>query len=114
MKFPDDANGDALRRMERKGDDLSRARDIDFTVVFPDEASATRFANHFSKLGYKVSVSLTNTVNNLPWDVLVVKHMAAIHEQIGAFEDSLQKTADTHGGRNDGWGCFSGKDEPAS
>ena len=42
----------------------------------------------------------------------VVKHMAPRYEDIVAFEDSLQNVADSLGGRNDGWGCFSGKDEP--
>ena len=35
MKCPDDANGDALRRIEAAGDDLTHPRGIEFTVVFP-------------------------------------------------------------------------------
>ena len=107
MPHPPDANGDALRNMESQGDDLSRPRDIDFTVVFPDENSAQQFAHHFRALGYKVSAELTNTAEGFPWDVLVVKHMAASHQEIGAFEDELQRVADNFGGHNDGWGCFS-------
>jgi hypothetical protein len=30
--FPNDENGDVLRRMHRDGDDLTKARDIEFTV----------------------------------------------------------------------------------
>jgi hypothetical protein len=41
--FPEDENGDVLRRMQANGDDLSKARDIDFSVVFHDEAAAKRF-----------------------------------------------------------------------
>ena len=104
MPHPPDANGDVLRRMESHGDDLSRPRDIEFTVVFPDENSAQQFANHFRALGYKVSAELSNT--GFPWDVVVVKHMAASHQEIGAFEDELQRVADNFGGHNDGWGCL--------
>lgn len=34
--FPNDANGDVLRRMEAQGDDLSRPRNVDFTVIFAE------------------------------------------------------------------------------
>jgi hypothetical protein len=82
MPHPPDANGDVLRRLESHGDDLSRPRDIDFTVVFPDENTAQQFANHFRALGYKVSAELTNTAEGFPWDIVVVKHMAASHQEI--------------------------------
>ena len=52
---PNDDNGDVLRRMEFHGDDLTRPRDIDFTVVFPSELSAEAFANHFRAEGYKAT-----------------------------------------------------------
>lgn len=42
--FPDDENGDVLRRMERNGDDLNISRNIDFSVVFPSEAEGDEFA----------------------------------------------------------------------
>jgi hypothetical protein len=45
MLFPDDANGDVLRRMEAGGDDLTRPRNIDFAVVFADESSAEKFVS---------------------------------------------------------------------
>jgi hypothetical protein len=107
MKYPDDANGDALRRMEEQGDDLSCPRNVEFTVVFPNESAARQFADHFSTLGYAASAELTETVENFPWDVVVVNHMAPSHEKIGAFEDLLEGVAVTFGGHNDGWGCLS-------
>ena len=107
MIYPDDANGDALRRMEGHGDDLTKPRNIDFTVVFPDQSSAEQFAEHFRGLGLKVSVRLSRVNQDLPWDALVVKHMAPSYEEIVDFEDLLQSVAELWGGRNDGWGCFS-------
>jgi hypothetical protein len=107
MTFPNDENGDVLRRMEASGDDLARSRNIDFTVVFPDEKAAVRFASHFRELGLAASIEFTQTVETLPWDVLVVKHMMPSHEAIGSFEKMLQDVAAPLGGRNDGWGCLS-------
>lgn len=101
------ANLDALKRMRSKGDDLARPRDVDFTVVFPNEGAAQEFAQHFRGLGHRTSVEFSGTVVELPWDVVVVNHMALLLEDIERFEDMLQGVASALAGRNDGWGCFS-------
>jgi hypothetical protein len=48
---PDDENGDALRNIAAQGDDLTKPRDIDFTVVFAQAGSAEQFAEHFRERG---------------------------------------------------------------
>lgn len=106
VPFPDDENGDVLRRMHESGDDLSKAREVDFTVVLPDKAAAQEFGDHFHELGYKVSAEESKTVPELPWDVVVVKFMVPTHAGITQFEQELQAVASQVGGRNDGWGCF--------
>lgn len=108
MTYPNDDNGNVLRRLEEKGDDLSRPRDIDFTVVFPNEFTAKEFAAHFREAGYTATVEYTQTKKNHPWDVVVVNHMAPSHAGVTEFEQELQGVADPLGGYNDGWGCFSG------
>lgn len=110
-EFPADDTGDALRRLQRDGDDLTEARDVDFSVVFPTEGAAHQFADHFEQLGYKTSVRKSDVVAELPWDVTVVEPMVPSHAGISAVEESLQKVADIHGGRNDGWGCFARNDQ---
>jgi hypothetical protein len=107
MTFPDDDNGDVLRRMAANGDDLTQPRNIDFTVVFPDEASAHSLAAHFRSLGYNASIRNSEVQSDLPWDAVVVKNMVPTHHAIGEFEEQLQDVADEFGGLNDGWGCFS-------
>jgi Regulator of ribonuclease activity B len=59
MIYHNDENGETLRRMQAEGDDLTRPRDIDFTVVFADESSAEQFAEHIHALGYAASVDFT-------------------------------------------------------
>ena len=107
MEFPSDENGDVLRRMEAAGDDLSQSRNIDFTIVFPDESAAKEFAGRIRDLGFVASVELTQTAVDLPWDVVVVKNMTPSHEGIEDFENLLESVAVPLGGRNDGWGCMS-------
>ena len=106
MIHPDDDNGDVLRRMESKGDSLTQPRNIDFTVVFPEQVSAEKFAAHFRDQGYTVSVEGSDREGEFPWDVVVVKYMIPSYQEIGDFEESLQTVADTLGGHNDGWGCI--------
>lgn len=105
--FPDDENGDVLRRMLRNGDDLTKPREVDFSVVFPSASVAQDFADHFGRLGFKVSVRESNCVPELPWDVTVSNHMLPTHAGITDFEGTLEAAAVPFGGRNDGWGCFS-------
>jgi hypothetical protein len=107
MIYPNDANGDVLRRLEAEGDDLSRPRNIDFIVVFRGKNPAEEFARHFRSLGHQVSVEANETDREFPWDVVVVQHMLPSHAEISKFEKHLQSAADTWGGQNDGWGCIS-------
>jgi hypothetical protein len=107
MLYPNDENGDVLRRLEADGDDLSRPRDIDFTVVFPDGIKAAQFAQQLQCEGYRTTARFVNVVRTHPWEVVVVRNMIPTHSGITDFEDELQNLADTLDGRNDGWGCFS-------
>jgi regulator of ribonuclease activity B len=106
MVHPNHDDGDALRRLEAQGDDLSRPRDFDFNVVFPDEATATDFAHRFRRDGYRATVRFVNLRKTHPWEVLIVRNMVPTHSGITDFERELQDAADALDGYNDGWGCF--------
>jgi Regulator of ribonuclease activity B len=108
MTHSGDGTTDALQRMKANGDDLTRPRDVEFTVVFPNKESAEQFAENFRALGYKSSVDFTETDESFPWDVIVVKHMMPSGKEISDFEGILETVAHVLGGHNDGWGCFSG------
>ena len=107
MIYPDDENGNALRRLEEQGDGLIMARNIDFSVVFPVESAAEQFAKHFHSQGFTASVYFVEGMKEFPWNVSIVKQMTPSHQEISDFESLLQGVAETLGGHNDGWGCFS-------
>jgi regulator of ribonuclease activity B len=107
MTYPNDANGDALRHMDADGDDLTRSRDIEFTVVFPNEKSANEFATQMRAQGHQAATEFSETVEGCPWDVVVVKRMVPSYSEIVSFEGMLEAAADPFGGHNDGWGCLS-------
>jgi hypothetical protein len=45
-KFPDDENGDVLWKFSQDGDNLNKRREINFSIIFPNEESALKFAVH--------------------------------------------------------------------
>ncbi|MET3132509.1 hypothetical protein AAKU55_002783 [Oxalobacteraceae bacterium GrIS 1.11] len=57
LHYPADENGDILWNMGQGGDNLSVAREVDFSVIFPSEESALKFALHLLCNHQKVSFS---------------------------------------------------------
>ena len=105
-RSPDDPNEDVLRQMKAGGDDLSKERDVDFSVIFGSEDSARRFCEQFQRLGYEANLERSDADPDCPWDVTVVKALAPTSADIAEFERMLELAASPLGGRNDGWGCF--------
>jgi hypothetical protein len=105
-RFPDDENGDVLWRMLEDGDNLSKPREIDFSVVFPTEDAALQFAVHLLRNDQKVSFSKYEEHDQLPWQVHAHPLMEPTHENITGFENQLGEDAAEFGGRNDGWGSM--------
>jgi hypothetical protein len=56
--IPGDVNGDVLRRLVADGDNLSVPGTLDFQIIFPDEKSATRFAEVVSSKFDSVKIEL--------------------------------------------------------
>ena len=105
-QFPDDENGDILWDMGQSGDDLAKPREVDFSVIFPSEEAALKFAVHLLRNDQKVSFSEYEGNDELPWQVQAHPVMVPSHENIAGYEDQLGRDAEPFGGRNDGWGCF--------
>ena len=105
MDFPSDENGDVLRRMAAGGDDLTRARIIEFMHVMPREAAARQMAASAQRLGFTVTVDqLDDDEGRMTsdWDVTCSLEMVPTHASITETEQRLAKLAKSF----DGWGCF--------
>jgi hypothetical protein len=107
IEIPDDENGDVLRRMVARGDDLSRPRIVDFTHVFATEATAGAFFAKAKAEGLFAVVEMTGTAEGLPWDVVIEHALAPSHAAVTTLELRLAAMAESFGGRADGWGCES-------
>lgn len=103
--FPDDANGAILQQMAADGDDLTVPREVVFSVIFPTEDAALKFAVVPLKHGQKVSLIGDEEESEPFWLVQAPPYMIPTHENIAGYEDLLAIEADSLGGQTVGWGC---------
>lgn len=104
-EFPDDENGDVLRRMVESGDDLSKPRMIDFSVIIPTIGDAETFCELATTANFKVRI-LSQPTYDGQIDITASRVMIPTYEAISGTEMLLEKLSSRFGGRNDGWGCF--------
>lgn len=102
--IPDDENGDVLRAMLEDGDDLTIPREIDFHLVFGDEAAATAFVEA-AKQQPDLLLSVPAVDEEGIWLVTASRHMAPRHGDITRLEKELTVLAESFGGYPDGWEC---------
>ena len=102
--FPNDANGDVFRRMVANGDDLTKARTIDFCFVFQERKEALLFAGIVNEQDFEVCISYNKRQEM--WQVIIKRHMVPTHKGITALEHALTTKAKCFDGEADGWGCF--------
>jgi hypothetical protein len=107
FQFPDDENGDVLRRMQTNGDDLSSPRTVDFEHQFAKKSDALLFLTKVCGGDTKVSISRAGQADI--WDVQVSIFMVPTHSAITEAEIRLGNIARKFSGSSDGWGCFNVK-----
>jgi hypothetical protein len=102
--FPEDENGEVLRRMFEHGDDLSKPRIVDFCFAFAGRSRALEFAAIVEERDLEVCISFYEERDG--WQVIVKRYMLPTHADITSLELSLTKRAVSVGGEADGWGCM--------
>lgn len=103
--FPGDENGDVLWQMQKRGDNLSKKRAINFAFLFPTEQNAKAFQLRAEALGFLVDVSYFDEKSS--WDVECSIELAPTHMAISRVERELSSLASFERGTPDGWGCMS-------
>lgn len=102
--FPSDENGNILRRMYEKGDDLTQPRTIDFSFAFSKRRQALAFAEIVDDRNLEVCISYYG--EREMWQAIVKRHMIPTHDEITSLESHLTAHAEQAGGEADGWGCM--------
>jgi hypothetical protein len=110
VEFPDDENGDVLRRMAAHGADLHSPRIIDFEHRFPDAESARAFQDAVANTVLAAFVHAADADDAHGWQVRCRVRLIPTHDAITETELRLATVARTFGGVPDGWGSLSKPD----
>jgi hypothetical protein len=103
--FPDDADGDALRRLRNNGSDMSQPHKIDFYLTFKDRTAAAAVEERIILLGIDVTVNQRATDGR--WACDCQKSIVPTHEDIVRFDRRLKNLCEEFGGTYEGWGTMS-------
>lgn len=110
--FPNDAIGDNLWKMLSEGDDLTQEREIEFSVLFPDQASALKFGHLLLENNQKLSFCPFQADQNYPWEITAYPEIAATYENIQTYIHLLSNGAEPLGGKFDDWYCVTSSKLP--
>lgn len=109
MTFPDDENGEVLRRMEASNFDFSQPHEVEFFAVFRTRESADLVAREYledHRAGDKLVNIETRPAEVGGMELELVKRMIITHKAITEFEQRLALRVSKHDGYLDGWGVL--------
>ena len=104
--LPDDADGDALRRLIDDGSSLDRPMTVDFHIAAADESTARSIAAVCDRLSFRISISRDDGHTPESWTVTCSTRMVLSHEAVLAMQADLHAHVSPLGGWVDGWGSF--------
>jgi Regulator of ribonuclease activity B len=104
MDYPNDADGDSLRRVRDGGSDMSLPMTIDFSIDVPNESAARAVAALVSTHGFDPSIS--DNEGRGWWSVYCSKTMLATYDSVVSVQGQLNELAKPQGGICDGWETF--------
>jgi hypothetical protein len=108
LHFPDDENGDVLRRMAASHFNFDVPHDVDFFALFSRGEDAATVAKLLIADAQNQSLAAVKTseADRGGTELKVVKRMFVTHENVTAFELLLGRVCTRHGGELDGWGVM--------
>ena len=119
QQFPNDPDGDALRELAAEGIDMSKPLLIEFAVAAPDGDAAEKIAAALAQNGYQGNIDHDEGESDEDgeidpddeefgpsWTVYVGIPMVPAYDEIMRIQADLDRIADPHGGRSDGWGAM--------
>ena len=109
MIFPDDENGDVLRRMAVSDFPFSKFHDVDFFALFARNEDAAFVAKQFiadHEAGNPLVAVKTVPHEAGRTELRIVKSMLVTHESVTAFENLLADRCARFDSQLDGWGVM--------
>ncbi|WP_114326205.1 ribonuclease E inhibitor RraB [Candidatus Colwellia aromaticivorans] len=104
--FPNDNIGDALWQMQQAGDDLEKAREVEFSVLFPSQVLALQFGQLLLENNQKLSFTPFHDNEALLWEITAYPEMSLNYDNISAYQELLETTSVPLQGKFDGFYCL--------
>jgi hypothetical protein len=102
--YPDDADGDALRRVASTGANMSLPMDIDFFVAVPGREAGEAVAQLASRAGF--STELVYDEEDDAWECVCTKRILPTYGDVVGAQRELDEMSRPFGGHSDGWGTL--------
>jgi hypothetical protein len=100
QSYPNDPDGDALRKVAAAGADMGRPMAIEYAIDAPDEMTAKRVAELVAPRGY--DPLLSHDEHSGAWSVYCSRLMLATYDGIVAAQSELNDVVTAHGAICDG------------
>lgn len=107
--IPNDAIGDALRRIIAGGSDLTKPMEIDYFVAVPSDSAGNQVARMAQEQGFNTKVSQDDKTSE--WTCYCTKTFVPEYAEIVKIEQQLDTLAQPFGGYIDGFGSWGNSDE---
>ena len=104
--FPHDTVGDALWKMQLSGDDLTQAREVEFSILFPSQELALKFGQLLLENNQKLSFTPFQDNAELPWEITAYPEMPMSYENICAYQALVENSSAPFQGVFDGFYCI--------
>ena len=102
--YPDDSDGEALRRIESAGSNMSEPMPVDFFVAAPHAEAAASISSLAIRRGYAARADFDEESNS--WTVVCSKRMIPTYDAIVDAQAELDALSQPHSGMSDGWGTL--------
>lgn len=104
LKFPDDANGQALKSLYKEGLDFRKAHSVEFFIAVPDKNSGEVLTDVLKAEGFNCFLEQDDETDE--WSCCTSKNMLLDYDKIVEIQNKLDSLSKPHGGFSDGWGVF--------
>jgi hypothetical protein len=104
MKFPNDADGDALHSLYKDGLDFKKQQSVDFFVAVPDKAAGEKLSQVLKEEGFNCFLEQDDETEE--WACCCSKRMLLNYNELIKIQNKLNDLSKPHGGYSDGWGVF--------
>ncbi|MFD2444774.1 ribonuclease E inhibitor RraB [Bacillus sp. CGMCC 1.16607] len=104
MKFPNDADGDALRSLYKEGLDFKKQHSVEFFVAVSNKDAGEKLAIVLKGEGFNCFLEQDDDTEE--WACCCSKRMLLNYSELIKIQKKLDDLSKPHGGYSDGWGVF--------